>query len=123
MYTVQHAIQAGKCDCRIYMLKLDHNRAYDRVRSEWLLDGLVAYGFGPRFINYIREFFKHPTLRQSVEGHMIDPVRLDCGLPQGDPMSDLLYALSLQPMRCYASGRGSLRRCAFVAAAHALSLI
>ena len=102
LYLLQHAVATGRHAGPIWILNLDQQKAYDRVRREWLLDCLVAYGFGPRFITYIREIYRHPTVRQSAEGHFTQPIPLQCGILQGDPMSCLLYNFTLQPMLDYA---------------------
>lgn len=102
LYLLQHAVASGRHPGPIWILNLDQQKAYDRVRREWLLDCLVAYGFGPRFITYIREIYRHPTVCQSAEGHLTEPIPLQCGILQGDPMSCLLYNFTLQPMLDYA---------------------
>lgn len=98
LYLVQHAIQAGKIVEPVWVLNLDQQKAYDRVRREWLDQVLAHYGFGERFRTYLKELYRHPTLRQTVEGQLTDPIPLHCGLLQGDPMSCLLFNLSLQPL-------------------------
>lgn len=105
LYLLHHAVAAGRLVGPIWILNLDQQKAYDRVRREWLLDCLSAYGFGPRFLTYIREIYRHPTVGISAEGHFAEPVPLQCGILQGDPMSCLLYNFTLQPMLDYAHER------------------
>ncbi|KAJ1029813.1 hypothetical protein NDA13_003053 [Ustilago tritici] len=102
LYLLQRAVATSLVPGPIWILNLDQQKAYDRVRRTWLLDCLIAYGFGPRFLTYIREIYRHPTVRQSAEGHFTEPIPLECGLLQGDPMSCLLYNFSLQPLLDYA---------------------
>lgn len=99
---LQRAVDNGEVPGPVWILNLDQQKAYDRVRLEWLLESLQSYGFGPRFLTYIREMYRHPSVRQSAEGHMTEPIPLACGILQGDPMSPLLYNLSLQPLLDYA---------------------
>lgn len=66
------------------------------------MDYLATYGFGPRFLTYIREIYRHPTLQHCIEGFFTEPIQLHCGILQGDPMSCLLYNFSLQPMLDFA---------------------
>lgn len=99
---IQHAVRSQQVAGPIWILNLDQQKAYDRVRHEWLFDCLEAYGFGPRFLTYIKEIYRHPSVCQSVEGHFTDPIPLLCGILQGDPMSCLLYNFSLQPLLDYA---------------------
>ncbi|SPC60820.1 related to Retrovirus-related POL polyprotein [Ustilago sp. UG-2017b] len=102
---LQHAVKFGHITENLWILNLDQQNAYDRVRHEWLLACLQAYGFGPRFLTYITEVYRHPSVRQSAEGHFTEPIFLQCGILQGDPMSCLLYNLSLQPLLDHARGR------------------
>lgn len=102
LYLLHHAVASGRLEGPVWVLNLDQQKAYDRVRREWLLDVLVAYGFGPRFLAYIREIYRHPTVYQSAEGHFTEPIPLRCGILQGDPMSCLLYNFTLQPMLDFA---------------------
>lgn len=46
--------------------------------------------------------YQHPSVHQSVEGHMTKPIQLACGILQGNPMSCLLYNFSLQLLLNYA---------------------
>lgn len=101
---LQHAVKSGHITENLWILNFDQQKAYDRVRHEWLLACLQAYGFGPRFLTYITEVYRHPSVRQSAEGHFTEPIFLQCGILQGDPMSCLLYNLSLQPLLDHARG-------------------
>ncbi|KAJ1601139.1 hypothetical protein NDA14_007466 [Ustilago hordei] len=105
LYLLHYAVASGRHVDPIWILNLDQQKAYNRVRREWLLDCLLAYGFGSRFITYIRENYRHPTVCQSAEGHFTPPIPLQCGILQGDPMSCLLYNFMLQPMLDYAQHR------------------
>lgn len=83
----QHAVKTNHIAGPLWILNLDQQKAYDRVLHEWLIDCLSAYGFGPRFLIYIKEIYHHPSVRQSLEGFLTDPIPLKCGILQGDPMS------------------------------------
>ncbi|KAJ1024594.1 hypothetical protein NDA13_004523 [Ustilago tritici] len=102
LYLLLHATQTGMIEDTLWVLNLDQQKAYDHVRREWLLDCLATYGFGPRFLTYVRKIYRHPTLRHCVEGFFTEQIALKCGILQGDPMSCLLYYLSLQPMLDFA---------------------
>ena len=76
LYLLHHAVQVGMITDTLWILNLDQQKAYDRVHREWLLDCLSAYGFGPRFLTYIREIYRHPTLQHCVEGFFTEPIPL-----------------------------------------------
>ncbi|SYW75319.1 uncharacterized protein UBRO2_00554 [Ustilago bromivora] len=57
-----HAVKTNHIAGPLWILNLDQQKAYDRVRHEWLIDCLSAYGFGPRFLIYIKEIYRHPSV-------------------------------------------------------------
>ena len=102
LYLLLHAVKTKKIENPIWILNLDQQKAYDRVRHKWLIECLETYGLGPRFLTYIKTIYRHPTVCHSAEGHLTEPIRLRRGILQGDPMSCLLYNFSLQPLLDYA---------------------
>lgn len=85
-YTRDHEIKA-------YLISLDFRKAFDSVDHDFLLKTLTAFGFGPRYRDFI-----HTTLLNCVAmgmngGRFTKPIALGRGVKQGDQESMQLYDL------------------------------
>lgn len=72
-------------------LKLDMNKAYDRVRWSFLLKVLTAYGFPAYWIQLIKECITTVSYRILINGVATPPFLPTCGLQQGYPSSPYLF--------------------------------
>jgi hypothetical protein len=88
------------------ILALDQEKAYDRVRWDWLFGVLKFIGVPDRMIANIRVSYQNPVVRISINKHISPALRLECGVLQGDPLSVLLYILTIQPLLYALKQRG-----------------
>ena len=94
-------------------LKLDMNKAYDRVEWKFLERAMLHLGFFGRFVATIMSCVKsisYSVLLNGVPGSTIKPSR---GLRQGDPLSPYLFlvcAMGLQGLLHKAESEGLIRR-------------
>lgn len=102
LHLLQYAAHCKHSTNPIWVLKFDQRKAFDCLRQDWLLECLGAYGVEPNFLTFVKELYCHPTVCQTIEGHLTEPIPLQCGLPQGNLLSLLLYNISLQPLLDYA---------------------
>lgn len=75
------------------IIKLDLESAFDRVRHRFLLEVLHKFGFGHKFINWIKACISEPWIAPLVNGRATDFFKASRGLRQGCPLSPLLFVL------------------------------
>ena len=75
------------------VVKLDLENAFDRVRHRFLLEVLYKFGFGHKFINWIKACISEQWIAPLVNGRAMDFFKASRGLRQGFPLSPLLFVL------------------------------
>lgn len=78
---------------QVMAIKLDLANAFDRVNHSFLLNVLKKFGFGARFINWIRACISEPWIAPLVNGRSAGFFKATRGLRQGCPMSPLLFLI------------------------------
>jgi hypothetical protein len=76
-----------------FILKLDYEKAYDKVNWEFLLEVLKKRGFGDKWLMWIRKILFRGSVGVTInnsEGHFF---QIGKGLRQGDPLSPVLFDL------------------------------
>ena len=75
------------------LLKLDFEKAFDKVNWEFLFEVLHARGFGSLFINWIHDILQGGRTCVTFNGEQGAYFSCKQGLRQGDPISPLLFDL------------------------------
>ena len=81
-----------------YIVSLDQAKAYDRTDLPWLLQVLSSMGVCLDLISMIRDIVHNCWTRVCINSAYSHPYVLLRGVRQGDPLSCLLYAFSIEPM-------------------------
>ena len=82
----------------IYMVLLDQEKAYDRVDRPMLYKILQKVGIPTSMIEAIKTCLKGATSRISVNKHLTEPIPLERGVRQGDPLSCLLFDFVIETL-------------------------
>uniref|UniRef100_A0A8C1BL18 Reverse transcriptase domain-containing protein n=1 Tax=Cyprinus carpio TaxID=7962 RepID=A0A8C1BL18_CYPCA len=79
-------------------LALDAEKAFDHVSWPFLFSVLRKYGLGPGFIKWVQQLCSSPKASVWVNVCFSQKILLGRGCRQGDPLSPLLFALSIEPL-------------------------
>ena len=91
-----HDIENTESDSVI--LLQDQEKAYDRVEWNWLFSTLKFFGFGNKFIGWLRTLYKNAKSSIITNGHQSAYFDITRGIRQGDSLSGLLYIIQLEPL-------------------------
>ena len=60
---------------------------FDSVDHEYMQEVLKSYGFGPKFINWVKILNKNLTAEVLVNGFKTDKINIEQSVKQGDALS------------------------------------
>jgi len=73
------------------ILKIDFEKAYDKVRWDFLRQTLQMKGFSPKWIEWVRSFISGGSVAMNVNDEVGPFFQKKKGLRQGDPLSPILF--------------------------------
>ncbi|KAF4450189.1 zinc knuckle, partial [Fusarium albosuccineum] len=82
----------------VTLLALDISGAYNNVDRAKLLKMLVDKGMPKWIIEFIRSFLSNNTAAFHIPGYKSDRVYINTGIPQGSPLSPILFLLFASPL-------------------------
>ena len=87
----------AKCDgIPMSIIKIDQEKAFDRVSHEYVFRVLKAFGLGNRFISFIKLCYIDVSSFININGSVCVHVTLSRGIKQGDSISSQLCIMSIE---------------------------
>ena len=78
------------------VVSVDQVKAFDRVDWNYMLETLKKFGFGDKFISYIKTLYTDITIQVKTNGNLSQKVYPSRGVRQGCPISMLLYIIQAE---------------------------
>ena len=82
------------------LVALDQEKAYNKIRHDYLWETLGKFGLPESFTKTVRSLYKNAYTQVAINGVMSTPFKVTRGVRQGNPLSCLLFDLTIEPLAC-----------------------
>jgi len=82
------------------IIALDQEKAYDKIDHHYLLETLKKFRLPDRFIQTVCSLYENTETAVIINGVASSPFSMIRGVRQGDPLSCLLFNLTIEPLAC-----------------------
>ncbi len=79
-------------------LSIDQEKAFARVDHGYLFSALSSFGFGERFISWVKLLYRDVSVLVKVGGGLSASVPVKIGIRQGCPLSGQLNSIAIEPL-------------------------
>ena len=91
------------------IMALDQEKAYNKIRHNYLWNTLEKFSVPPTFTKTIQELYKYAYTKVAINGIISQPYRVIRGVWQGDPLSCARFNLAIEPLACCVRSDNNLR--------------
>ena len=82
------------------IVALDQEKAYDKIKHEYLWKTLEVFNLPTPFIRTVKALYQNAHTRVAINGVLSSPFKVTQGVCQGDPLSCPLFDLAIEPLTC-----------------------
>ena len=96
--TVEAIRRRMAANLETWLLFVDLKRAYDMVNHNAILAILAHIGIAPNMVALVKALLADASFRMDINGELSERIKLCIGLPQGDPLSCILFLLFIESL-------------------------
>lgn len=93
-----HSMRVKRGPTGLMAIKIDLEKAYDRLSWDFIRNTLKEIGFDVPWVNLIMTCVETPRLSITLSGERLQPITPERGIRQGDAMSPALFVLCLEKL-------------------------
>jgi ribonuclease HI len=101
LFATTEAINTAlKTNTELHVLYIDFKKAFDSIEHD-ILDAVIDesfYGIPPKLAEALKQTYRNRRIVMKLEQGTSDPFPIGRGVPQGDPLSPLLFILAINPL-------------------------
>jgi len=80
------------------IISLDFEKAYDKIGIHAIIDELQRWKIGPKLLNFVKNFLTNRKIKVKVSNSFSEDRPLYNGIPQGSPLSVILFLISFNKL-------------------------
>ena len=82
------------------IVALDQEKAYDKIRHDYLWRTLKVFSLPNTFIKTIKTLYQYVKTQVMINGILSEPFNITRGIRQGDPLSCPIFDIGIEPLAC-----------------------